>query len=132
MYASDGRWNHKACLDVERFTNGGKPDLTPKSLDSMPCLQYRLPILYHSLESLMASETELKKNYEAFQRKLLELLPLHAGKFVLMHDGEIVEMFDTARDAYVSGNKLYPDQEFSIQEVANAPVNLGFLSHALS
>ena len=49
-----------------------------------------------------------------------------------MHDGEIVEMFDTARDAYVSGNKLYPDQEFSIQEVANAPVNLGFLSHALS
>ncbi|HAF21830.1 MAG TPA: hypothetical protein DCK93_02785 [Blastocatellia bacterium] len=80
----------------------------------------------------MASETELKKNYEAFQRKLLELLPLHAGKFVLMHDGEIVEMFDTARDAYVSGNKLYPDQEFSIQEVANAPVNLGFLSHALS
>lgn len=80
----------------------------------------------------MASEEQLSKNYEAFQRQLPDLIPLHGGKFVLMHDGEIVEMFDTARDAYVSGNKLFPDKEFSIQEIANVPVNLGYLSHALS
>jgi hypothetical protein len=80
----------------------------------------------------MATEDYIKKNYEAFQEKLPELLPLHGGKFVLMRDGEIVEFFDTARDAYVSGSKLYPDENFSIQEIADAPVNLGFLSHAVS
>lgn len=79
----------------------------------------------------MATQDQIRKNYEAFQLKLPELLPLHAGKFVLMRDGEIVEYFDTARDAYISGNKLFPDENFSIQEIAYAPVNLGFLSHAV-
>jgi hypothetical protein len=80
----------------------------------------------------MATEEQLQKNYEAFVQKLPDLLPLHNGKFALMYDGEIVEFFDSARDAYVSGSKAYPDQNFTIQEVTDKVANLGFLSYALS
>jgi hypothetical protein len=80
----------------------------------------------------MATQEQLQKNYDAFVKRLPELLPLHGGKFALMHEGEIVEFYDSARDAYVSGLKAYPDQNFSIQEVADRAANLGFLTYALS
>lgn len=72
-----------------------------------------------------------RKNYEAFAKKLPELLPAHRGKFALMRDGEVTEFFDTAGDAYLAGQKLYPDGGFSVQEVTDVPVDLGFFSHAV-
>jgi hypothetical protein len=72
-----------------------------------------------------------RKNYEAFSKKLPELLPAHRGKFALMRDGEVTEFFDTAGDAYLAGQKLYPDGGFSVQEVTDVPVDLGFFSHAV-
>ncbi len=79
----------------------------------------------------MASQEQIQKNYEAFEQQLSTLLIAHRGKFALMRDGEIVEFYDTARDAFVTGQKLFKDGLFSIQEVVETPVNLGFFSHAL-
>jgi len=76
-------------------------------------------------------EEQIKKNYKAFQAKLPTILESHRGKFALMRDCEIVDFFDTARDAYIVGQKIYPDG-FSIQEIIETPVDLGFFSHALS
>lgn len=76
---------------------------------------------------------EVERNYKVFAEKLPSLLASHRGKFALMKDGEIVEFFDTARDAYVTGLKLFEkDRPFSVQEVAETPIDLGFFSHALS
>ena len=76
---------------------------------------------------------QVEGNYRAFAERLPSLLASHQGKFALMRDGEIVEFFDTARDAYVTGQKLFKvDQIFSVQEVVEAPVDLGFFSHAVS
>lgn len=75
---------------------------------------------------------EIEKNYRAFSARLPELLATHAGKFALMRDGAVIEFFDTARDAYVAGQKLYPDRLFSVQEIIGGPVSLGFLSYAVS
>lgn len=94
----------------------------------MPRVLYHL----HGRVNTMATQEQLKQNYDAFVEKLPELLPLHGGKFALMHDSEIIEFYDSARDAYVAGTKAYPDNEFSIQEVADRAANLGFLSYALS
>lgn len=74
---------------------------------------------------------QVKNNYEAFQAQLPSLLPSYRGKFALMRDGKIVEFFDTARDAYVAGQKLFDNRLFSVQEVIETPVDLGFFSHAL-
>jgi len=81
-----------------------------------------------------AIHEEVDQNYRAFQAHLPQLLATHRGKFALMRESTIVEFFDTARDAYVAGRKLFAtDQLFSIQEVVDAtPINLGFLSYATS
>ena len=76
-------------------------------------------------------QEELDRNYTAFVQKLPSLLATHRGKFALMRKGEIVEFFDTARDAYVAGQKLYSDEIFSVQEVIDSPADLGFFSHAM-
>jgi hypothetical protein len=42
-----------------------------------------------------------------------------------MRDGKIVEFFDTARDAFLAGQKLFEeDKLFSVQEVVETPVDL--------
>ena len=62
--------------------------------------------------------------------QILKILP--ELELALMHDGKIVEFFDTARDAFVAGQALFkPDHCFSIQEVIQGPIDLGFYSHAV-
>ena len=78
-------------------------------------------------------EQQIQRNYEAFVAQLPHLVVTHRGKFALMHDGEIIEFFDTARDAYVAGQKLFPDDQlFSVQEIVETPIDLGYFSHAMS
>jgi hypothetical protein len=80
-----------------------------------------------------ALRQQIEINYKEFEQLLPSLLATHRGKFALMRDGKIVEFFDTARDAYIAGRKLFEqDQAFSVQEVIDAPVDLGFFSHAVS
>jgi hypothetical protein len=75
---------------------------------------------------------QVESNYKAFEQKLPDLLATHRGKFALMRDGQIIEFFDTARDAYIAGIKLFDkDRLFSVQEVIETPIDLGFFSHAL-
>src|SRR5271165_2313425 len=90
----------------------------------------------HEGLAIMANETksnesEVKRNFEAFQRQLPELLKTRRGKFALMHEGEISEFFDTAGDAYKVVLKNYGQGKFSIQEVTDAAVDLGFFTHAI-
>jgi len=75
--------------------------------------------------------THVESNYLAFTKKLPEFVATRRGKFALMRNEEIVEFFDTAGDAYVAGKKLYSDGLFSIQEVIDTPINLGFFSYAV-
>lgn len=75
---------------------------------------------------------QIEDNYKTFQAQLPSLVSSHRGKFALMRHGQIVEFFDTARDAYVAGQKLFAtDRLFSVQEVTDTPVDLGFFSHAV-
>ncbi len=74
---------------------------------------------------------QIETNYKVFQQKLPSILESHRGKFALMRNSEIIEYFDTARDAFVAGQKMYEDKLFSIQEVVEKSIDLGFFSHAL-
>jgi hypothetical protein len=75
---------------------------------------------------------QVETNYKVFQKKLPSIMEAHRGKFALMRDGQIIEFFDTARDAYLAGQKLYKkDKLFSVQEVIETPADLGFFSHAM-
>ncbi len=72
---------------------------------------------------------EVDRNYDAFVRVLAEILSDHRDQLALMRDGKIVDFFDRPGDAYRAGLNTFPDGIFSIQEVTDEPIDLGFWSH---
>lgn len=72
---------------------------------------------------------EVDRNYDVFARALGEIIPEHRGQFALMRDGKIVAYFDKPGDAYREGASRFGDMIFSIQEVTDEPIDLGFWSH---
>ncbi len=72
---------------------------------------------------------EVDRNYDAFMRQLAKLLPEHRDQLALMRDGEIVGFFETPTEALMAAAERFPDDIFSIQEVTDEPIDLGFFSH---
>jgi hypothetical protein len=73
---------------------------------------------------------EVDQNYDAFVRSLGTILPRHRGQYALMRHGKIVGYFDRPGAANVAGCERFKDGIFSIQEVTDEPIDLGFWSHA--
>lgn len=86
---------------------------------------------YNEFMNERTQQEEVERNFGIFREKLADLLEEYAGKFALMHDGEIVDFFDTAADAYKAGSRLFVDEPFSIQEVTDDVADLGYFSHVV-
>jgi len=76
-------------------------------------------------------QEEVDLNFAFFQSELPRLLPKYRGKFALIRDRKIIEFYDTAVDAQTIGNQLYSDGLFSIQQITEDVIDLGFYSHAV-
>ena len=76
-------------------------------------------------------DKEVTRNCEAFEKQLPSLPGRHRGKHALMHDQKIIGMFSTVQDAVQAGEIMYKDGIYSVQEVTDEVVDLGFLSHAV-
>ena len=72
---------------------------------------------------------EVNKNFIAFQKLLPSIDPRHSGKFAVLRKEEIIDYFDSMRDAAKYAEALYEDGLYSIQEVNARVVDLGFFSH---
>jgi hypothetical protein len=72
---------------------------------------------------------EVDRNYDAFTKLLGSILPEHRDQLALMRDEQIVGYFDTPHQALKAGYERFPDGIFSIQEVTDEPLDLGFWSH---
>jgi hypothetical protein len=77
-------------------------------------------------------EAEVDRNFEAFEAILGSILPVRRGEFVLMRHGGIVSYFPSESDALAEGRHRFEDGVFSVQEVTDRPVDLGFFSHAIN
>jgi hypothetical protein len=75
---------------------------------------------------------EVDQNYDAFARLLGQLLPEHRDQLALMRDGEVVGFYGTPREALQAAAERFSDGIFSIQEVTDEPIDLGFWSHVAS
>ena len=75
---------------------------------------------------------EVDRNYDVFTRKLASLLPERRDQFALMRDGKIIDFFVKPGEANRAGVEQFPDGIFSIQEVTDEPIDLGFWSHVAS
>ena len=76
-------------------------------------------------------QKEIDANFEAFQKVLPDLLPSEADRWALMRHGKCVDFYDTLRDAETAGRAMYKDRTFSVQQVSDAVVDLGWFSHAM-
>jgi hypothetical protein len=72
---------------------------------------------------------EVDRNYDVFVRMLAGLLTEHRDELALMRDGKVVGFYKTPRGALEAAAEKFPDGIFSIQEVTDEPIDLGFWSH---
>ena len=79
--------------------------------------------------SVDRQKAEIDHNYDAFVRLLGSILPEHRDQLALMRDGRIVDYFAKPLDALQAATELFPDGIYSIQEVTDEPIDLGFWSH---
>ena len=75
---------------------------------------------------------QVDQNYDVFTRLLGALLRDHRDQLALMRDGEVVGFYQTPREALQAATEKFPDGIFSIQEVTDEPIDLGFWSHVAS
>ncbi|MGH6838115.1 MAG: hypothetical protein ACREDT_04820 [Methylocella sp.] len=76
-------------------------------------------------------QQEVDRNYQEFQKMLPNLLAAYRDKHALMKDGKILGYYSTPQDAAVAAQTFIPDGVFSIQEVTDRAINLGFFTHAV-
>ena len=72
---------------------------------------------------------EVDANYDYFLRHLGEFLTHHSGRYAVLKDKKVVDFFDKPGDAYQFARDIIDDGVFSIQEVTDEPIDLGFFSH---
>lgn len=78
----------------------------------------------------ISQQKEVDENLEYFVSQLPALSQTNFGKFALLRHRAITDFFSTPEDAVKAGASLYPDGVFSIQQVTDVPIDLGFFSHA--
>ena len=74
------------------------------------------------------NQHQIDQNYDAFQRALGSVIERHRDEFALMRDRSLVDFFSSAGEAYRAGLARFADGLFSIQEVTDQPIDLGFHS----
>ncbi len=93
------------------------------------------PLTYHStsppaMRSLTEQKAEVNANAAAFKPMLPELLSKGLdGKYALMRKQKIEAILNDFGDAVIMGNKMFGDKPFSVQQITNEEVSLGFYSY---
>lgn len=77
-----------------------------------------------------ARREEIDSNYQYFQSCVSAYLPNDKGKFALLRHNKVIEVYQTLIEAVNAGNTQFADEVFSIQEVTDTALDLGFFSHA--
>ncbi len=77
-------------------------------------------------------QQEIDGNFDAFQRVVHRYLPDNQGQWALMRHGEVASLHPTAGAAEDVGMQRYDDDLFSVQEITNEVVDLGFFSHVVA
>lgn len=69
------------------------------------------------------AEVALQRNIEAYRNRLPGLLAEHAGKYVVIADGQVVRICETYEAAVTFGYRQFPteDQYHLLQKIAPIP-----------
>ena len=69
--------------------------------------------------------SELQKNQAAFNEIKEEMKADNLGRTVLLHDGEVIDVYDDKDDAYNAACEKFGLGRFSLHQVGERPIELG-------
>ena len=75
-----------------------------------------------------AQRLEVEKNYDYFCRNLHDYLENHRDEYVLLRNESEAGFYKSVSAANNAGHNRFGDKPFSIQEVTEQPIDLGFFS----
>jgi hypothetical protein len=86
-----------------------------------------------NVDGQAVSADHVASNYAAFRRVLPNIIDSHRGRYALMCDGNVEGFYQTYQDACLAGDKYLESKgkKYSVQEVTNRKVDLGFYSHVV-
>ena len=76
-------------------------------------------------------QDEVDRNFAAFQKLLPTIIADHRDKYALMKSEKILGYFSSPQDARSAAESFIPDGLYSIQQVTDAPINLGYFTNAV-
>jgi hypothetical protein len=77
------------------------------------------------------AQREVDENYDEFRKLLPAIIGQHRDKYALMKNRKILGYFSTAQDAREAADSFVSDGIYSIQQVTDTPLNLGFYTNAV-
>ena len=81
----------------------------------------------------MGADAQVRLNHSAYMEKhRTRLEEEEFGRVVLMHDGEIIDIYDESIDAYTAGVEKYGLGSFSIKRIGQGPVRLPIATELLA
>ena len=66
----------------------------------------------------------LLANFRAFEKLSAQFKKADKGKYALMRDQKLIGVFDTARLAHKHALDTYDDDNYSVQEVGQKPIDV--------
>ena len=79
----------------------------------------------------MNANAEVDNNYAYFKSHFSEFEKTYPEKFALLHKEQAIEFFDHENDAIKAGMKDYGEGCFSVQQVADNSIDLGYQSYVI-
>jgi len=77
------------------------------------------------------AQKEVDDNYVFFKENVQEWKKNYFGKFALLHERKIIDFFDSENDAVKVGMKDYGEGCFSVQQIDDKVIDLGYQSNVL-
>ncbi len=83
------------------------------------------------MENIEKAKKEVRENYDFFKTQISQLKDGYLNKFALLHHKEITNFFTSEDDAIEIGIEKYGEGKFSVQQVNDSNIELGYQSHVI-
>ena len=81
----------------------------------------------------MSPGSQASSNFDELEsRHCGDLEVEHLGRYALMHDGEVVGIFDCKIEAFDAGRDKFGAGRFSFHEIGARPVHVGAMASAMT
>ncbi len=79
----------------------------------------------------MNAQKEVDDNFAYFKTHFEEFKKTHFQEFALLHHQQIIDFFASENDALKTGLQNYKEGNFSVQQVTDAKIDLGYQSYVV-